>query len=250
MLLRHRLFGVVLATWCATTPVSAQRSAILRGQVVTDSADRPIAGAEVSIPAHNISAAADSAGMFRLVGIPLGRSIVWVRRLGFAPVSAVLTFAAGDTLERDFVLSRVVTRLPGVQVNTPAPVATKLADFERRRKAGFGHFMTRDQVATMETYRMAEILELIPGTRIQRPNTGAGAYVAGPRASMGAGRVCYAAVVIDGTIVYDGSGPLFDINMVAPSQVAGIEYYGGPATVPAEYRSARASCGMVLLWTR
>ena len=229
---------------------AAQRLAVLRGQVVSDSGDRPIAGAEVAIPAHSVSVVADSAGMFRLAGIPPGRTIVWARRFGFAPVSAVLNFTAGDTLERDFVLARVSTSLPGVRVSAPSPVPTKFAEFERRRKAGFGHFMTREQLANMETYRMAEILELIPGTSIQRPNTGAAAYVAGPRSSMGAGRVCYAAIVIDGIIVYDGKGPVFDINMVAPSQVAGIEYYGGPATVPAEYRSARAGCGMVVIWTR
>lgn len=233
-----------------TTSALAQRSAMLRGSVLSDSADRPLAGAAVTIPAYNISALSDSTGTFRLGAIPVGRTIVWVRRFGFAPVSSVLTFTAGDTLERDFVLQRTTTALPSVRVNAPPPVPAKFREFERRRKSGFGHFMTRAEIAQMETRKLADILELLPGSNIQRVNSGSAAYVSGPRTGGGGAHACYAAIVIDGVIVYDGKGPLFDINIIGPQQLGGIEYYSGPATIPGEYRSTRAGCGMVILWTR
>jgi hypothetical protein len=41
-------------------------------------------------------------------------------------------------------------------------------------------------------------------------------------------------------------------NIVMPKELAGIEIYSGPATIPLQYKSTSAGgfCGVILLWTR
>ena len=50
----------------------------------------------------------------------------------------------------------------------------------------------------------------------------------------------------DANVVIDGMQHQ-DINLVAPSSIAGIEIYRGAAGAPAEYDS---SCGVVVIWTK
>jgi len=245
-----------------------QRPAVLRGLVLEDATDVPLYGAEIAIPNLGIAALSDSTGKFRLPAIAPGRHIVWVRKLGFAPVSTVLAFAEGDTLEREFALVRNVQTLPGVEVTAPKPVRGKLAEFEERRRAGFGHFITEAQLDRMGNRQMAEIMQTIPGPRVIRGNAN-NAWIAGGRGEQsllragpalsridvarGAKRnTCYAAVVLDGIMVYTGNDeePLFDINAVLTSSIAGIEFYNGPATMPTKFNGTRATCGLVVIWTK
>jgi hypothetical protein len=44
--------------------------------------------------------------------------------------------------------------------------------------------------------------------------------------------------------------PLFDVNSMMPGLLEGVEYYSGPAQVPARYSRVNLECGVLLLWTR
>ena len=70
---------------------------------------------------------------------------------------------------------------------------------------------------------------------------------------MGAkGGLCYSAVVLDGAFVYQGmtGESLFDVNTLTVSELAGVEIYSGPATIPAKYNGTRVTCGLVVIWTK
>jgi hypothetical protein len=241
----------------AAPSVRAQRPAVLRGSVLRDADDAPIPGAEIGIPGLGISVLADSTGNFRLPAIAPGKQIVWVRKLGFAPISTVLTFTAGDTLDREFTLLSAAQTLPGVAIKAPPHESPKIAEFEERRRAGFGHFLTEDQLQKMPNRKPAEIMVTVPGTYISRDPRSSAAFVAGGR---GEGRVgsngvfmpCFSAVVLDGVFVFQGKRgePLFDINSIETSTIAGIEYYSGAASIPAKYNGTRNTCGLVVIWTR
>ncbi|MGI8547230.1 MAG: hypothetical protein ACR2M1_07835 [Gemmatimonadaceae bacterium] len=41
-----------------------------------------------------------------------------------------------------------------------------------------------------------------------------------------------------------------DLDLNPPSEVAGIEIYLGPATLPFQFRGSSASCGAVVVWTK
>jgi hypothetical protein len=247
----------------------AQRPAVLRGSVLKDADDAPIPGAEVAIPRLGIGVLSDSAGNFRLNAIVLGQQIVWVRKIGFAPVSAVLTFASGDTLERDFAMAIVAQTLPGVSVTAPPPVPPKLSEFEERRKEGFGHFITPEMFEKHENRQLSEIMSLISGPTVVRGTTNAAwiASVRGPQTPYQAGafgltemdkrrgakgNMCYASVVLDGAFVFQGmpGEALFDINSLPTTDIAGIEYYSGGSTMPVKYNGTRNTCGLLVIWTK
>ncbi|HVT38787.1 MAG TPA: carboxypeptidase regulatory-like domain-containing protein [Gemmatimonadaceae bacterium] len=252
----------------AAAHVGAQPTAGATGRVLNDVDDKPLGGAEVSMPGLGLRSTSDSSGAFRLGGVPAGKQIVWVRKIGFNPISAVLTFVAEETLECDFILLPATTRLPGVEVKGVAPVSPKLSEFEERRKEGFGHFLTASQLEKMEGRRMAEIMATIPGPRILRGTTNA-AWVVGGRGPVSVTRnggalnamdvargakrgLCYSAVILDGIFVYQGHDgeSLFDINSIQPAEIAGLEVYTSTATIPPKYNGTRATCGLVVVWTK
>lgn len=250
-------------------PAHAQRPATLRGTVLTDSTERPIRGAEVTIPNHKLSTVSDSAGNFYLGGVPAGPQTIIVRRIGFGSITAQLTFVPGGTIDSDFLLVSLPQALPAVRVTADsARASSRLFDFERRRAAGFGHFLTRADLEKMENRRMAEIVQTLPGPSVLRSTSGGSAWIAGGRGVQsisggfkvdasdrrrGAPRdMCWSAVVLDGVQVF-GANPgeqLFDINSILPSNIEGIEYYSGSATVPPEYNVTRGTCGLLVVWTR
>jgi hypothetical protein len=69
---------------------------------------------------------------------------------------------------------------------------------------------------------------------------------------------CLPAVFVDDALVRKGGDPvtldrsLGSLEFVAPppSQVAGMELYRGPSSVPPAYAGANATCGVLLIWTR
>ena len=59
----------------------------------------------------------------------------------------------------------------------------------------------------------------------------------------------------DGATVFEGHGAgfavePFNVNSIPPGEIAGIEYYAGAATLPAELNSTRNTCGLLVIWTR
>ncbi len=250
---------------------SAQRHGVLRGSVLREADDGPIGGSEVSIPALGLAATTDSSGKFRLVNVPAGPQIVWVRRVGFERVSAVLTFVAGDTLERDFSLVQAATVLPKVYVNgTPSAFTGKLADFEGRRRLGMGHFLTAADLEKDQGRKLADVMARIPGPWVQRGTFGGKAWLVGGRGQVSFMRngpqkldaadakagaklnLCYSAVVLDGSFVYQGQDgeSLFDLNSIDPESIAGLEVYNSTAEIPAMYNGTRSTCGLVVIWTK
>lgn len=59
---------------------------------------------------------------------------------------------------------------------------------------------------------------------------------------------CVLRVAVDGQIQPPGT----PLDIVTPEAIEGVEIYLGPATMPAEFATARRdqSCGLVLIWTR
>jgi hypothetical protein len=124
----------------------------------------------------------------------------------------------------------------------------KFAAFAARRTKGEGKFFTLAQLDSASGRPLANLLK-----------TDAGAFMAsGPRGESrlamrspaSASSPCYAAVVRDGLRIYPfpGASPP-DLDKIFAEQLAGIELYARPATVPAELRDA-ATCGALVLWTR
>jgi hypothetical protein len=250
----------------AAQAVPTTRS-VLKGTVVDDADERPIRGATVAIEVLKLAAVSDSGGAFRLAPVPFGRYVVSVKRIGYGNLTAVVTFGASDTLDYDFALVKQATPLPEVAVTTKAPVKPKLIEFEERRAAGFGRFLTESLFVKNQNRRFSEIMQTIPGARMMRGSGGNGWLASSVGASSelkfrvssadinrGADpSQCYAAVMVDGSPVFSGQPGelLFDLNSLGTNTIGGVEWYRDAATVPMKFNFSRgATCGLLVVWTK
>ena len=71
---------------------------------VTDTNLRAISGADVMVVGTNSRLTADADGRFTILEVPPGEFLIWVRRLGYRPVSSVVHVEPGDSLRLAFLL--------------------------------------------------------------------------------------------------------------------------------------------------
>lgn len=267
----------VAAALAVGSPSSLVAQGELQGRVVSDSARLPIADAQASIARLGLTARSDSAGRFRLTGLPSGAHQVVVRALGFATDSTIVETAGNEVVASEFALKRSAVRLPGQRITAPeAPfVSAKMATFRDRQKAGIGHFVTRDMLAKAEGGTpTGDVLSKLPGVNVKRGQSKA--WIATGRAANAQGRcafckegstdinpadwaagarpACYMDVYIDGILVYADNQrpgvPLFDVNTLPPAHIEAMEVYTSAAQVPIQYNRTSSSCGVLLIWTR
>ena len=257
---RARMLAVPLALVLAAPVVGAQ--AVLVGRVVSEPGDRPVADAEIAVPAVNRRTRSDSAGDFELRDIPAGRYEVVVRAPGFRPLRVPGQFAPGQRIEADLVLERAPQALPEVTVTRPAAAAVmpRLAGFERRRADGEGVFITRAQLERREHSKLSDVLRSASGVRfIYRDRGGialANNRYAGTLPGQKAPPQCYLQIFLDGVRVFEpsqlgspGMDPP-DVNQYTIAGIEGIEVYRGPAETPPEFGGTNAMCGTLVIWTR
>ena len=240
------------------------QGASLRGKVLTDSTELPIAGVRVSIDELKIQAMSDALGNFLLISVPPGAHIVTARKIGFGARATRVRFGANEQLEADFLMTVNAQALPDVKVDAKAPVRAKLVEFEERRSnAAGGRFLTQADFDKRAWSSMSDVLRSsVPGLEVRRDASfGSRAYAVGGRLQVPGGAFtnggagpspCFAAVVLDGAFVYQGHSAesLFDINSIPPSLIAGLEYYSSAASMPAKYNGTRGTCGLMMIWTR
>jgi hypothetical protein len=63
---------------------------------------------------------------------------------------------------------------------------------------------------------------------------------------------CYSTVYVDNVAVFRaGRGdPYFNLNLMRPEDIEAIEFYAGPAELPARYNQLNAACGVLVIHTR
>ncbi len=267
-----RMRGVLRALallWCVASPAGAQTGAIV-GRVVADSTHgRQVENAEVMVPAFTLSVRTNANGEFRLAGLPAGRQRVVVRLIGYHTVIDSIAVAVGVDVRHDFVLGERAVELDSMVALAKQPrqyISPGLNGFlERMNSHMGGYFVDDSTLRTKESDQLPDVLSSrLAGMRIYR-SVGDAAYMVSTRSSgaevRGGGnskmnplpRLCYSTVYLDGTLIYDmvrmGSDvrpP--DLNTFLVSDLAGVEFYPGHASLPIEFQSG--PCGTLLLWTR
>ncbi|MCX5763133.1 MAG: carboxypeptidase regulatory-like domain-containing protein [Gemmatimonadetes bacterium] len=263
------LFASIAMIALALHSARAQAQAVLKGMVLVNITETPIAGAEVTLPALNLRATSDSSGRFLIRGIPAGNYAVTVRHIRYSPISSLLSFGATDTVDTDMLLTAAQTVLPTVAIAGEKAPTGKLSAFDERRRSGAGHFLTEADLKKNENGRLAEALARLPGNKVLSGSSQSSWLYGGrgvqSRSSSSTPSVdpfdkakgaksgyCYSAVVLDGIFVYQGNPgeSLFDLNSVLLSEIAGVESYAGGATIPAMYNGTRSTCGLIVIWTK
>ena len=248
-----------------TPYLGVAQPAVFRGRVLVDSSERPVSGATVALEALRLQATSDSLGNVVIFGIQPGVHVLTVRRPGFSPLTAQVAFTAGATVEADLLVTQTTAQpLPEVTIETRPVVRGKMAEFEERRTAGLGRFLTQEQLMKSASSSFVDVLRSVMAIELIRSPTGEvyaaagrmsvpGCALCGPARSANNTTSCFVAVVLDGTMVYGGGGPnepKYDLNWINPGTLAGVEYYVGPASIPVRYNATRNTCGLLMLWTK
>lgn len=246
------------AQWASPVRTGARTEEVVRATgvidgAVSDTSLRPISFAEVTILRTEVKLQTNSAGRFRFLDVPPGQYLLIVRRIGYRPVSSVVQVGVRDTLRLSFTLEPTVQTLDAVTV-VEERRSLRMIEFEQRRKQGWGYFITGEQIEKRNLPVSADYLRLAPSISLApSPNaSGNPDLVAiskregGSIYGDGAG-ACAMQIVIDGVPM----PPRFPLELLPPTKdLAGIEVYDGPATVPAQFSGVDRRCGMVLFWTK
>jgi hypothetical protein len=259
---RRSLTGcVALSALIASVPRA--QTATFAGTVVGDSSGHAVGGAEVSIPKLGLRATTNYLGEFRFNRLPDGQVILQIRRLGFVPFTDTVTLAAGQQTNREYQLAVQVATLDSVAVTAPERkyISPGLAEFEERRKAGHGYFVSEETLRRNDERAMIDVVVgQVPGLSRFRvyPNR---FYVGTTRKCApgpailncrGQQSHCPVTLYIDGHVIYTATqgGEIPDLASFRVREYAGVEYYPGGATVPAKYNATDSGCGLLILWTR
>lgn len=260
---------LLIATAFSATPLAslAAQAATLAGVVVADSTNRPIAFAEIGIPALQLSVKADSAGRFSLGGIAAGLQAVTVRAAGYQPALSRLVFTAGQTMDNEFVLRPSAQQLERVNTSagsapaSGAGLSSAMVAFEERRAHSGGKFVTQADLDDARGRKLADIIRSkVSSVRIVTTNNGR-AVATGSRgintvskspSGSTAPLACYVQVIVDGAVAYSAgrNDQPYNIDAMDPTNVAGVEFYTASQT-PSQFNSTGGNaCGTLVIWTR
>jgi hypothetical protein len=200
------------------------------------------AGAQVSpargvVDGSGIQVVTGANGRFRILGLSSGQHYILIRRLGYQPVTTELRTEEGDTVRASFALERLATALDTVLVATKRP-SPRLAEFEARRALGIGQFMTAAEIDKLHVEATDDLLHRLTPNRTR------------PSRRLGPGAVCERQQwYLDGVLLPASTKP---DELPSPKDLAGIEFYASPATIPLQYKTTSGGgfCGVVLMWTK
>lgn len=252
---------VAVAVWLpfAAGSLSSQPAApkanLVRGHVVSSMTGLPVINARVALSPRVRETRTDSLGAFVLKDVPAGVHGIVVTALGFSPARSTVSVVAGLPVVLDVelepiapVLERVVT---AALVDAPRNAA--MEEFESRRAAGLGRYLTRAQLLRDRGRSLEAVLSSrVPGLRIVNDRNAKVAASGRTSGRLSSARACYLNVFVDGVLRYDYIPDIpkepFDLRTLEASMIAGIEVHT-VATLPAEFNlGGNAACGALLIW--
>lgn len=158
------------------TPIAQELSpVVIRGRrsgvlgTVTDIADRPIAGVEVTVLGGAAAARTDSLGRFSLPSLPAGTFMMMVRKRGYFVVRHSVTLPVGESLDLSILLASVPPGQSAHTVDRLAGIGGILdiawdAHSSRRVRCTGGNavFVPREEIATQGELRLDYALPRAP----------------------------------------------------------------------------------------
>jgi hypothetical protein len=214
--------------------------------VVRNLGGAAIPGALVEIEGRTVRT--DSLGRFRTIATRRDTLTITVRRLGFQPVSGILTAPelAGDTLL--VLMDNSAQILDQVDVNArDLRSALGYGSFEDRRAQGLGIFVTREEIEKRNTLRLSDVMRTLRGVHLVRLSNGN--YGVRFAAFEGRQRSCAPEIWIDGQRARG-----MEIDEIPANTVEAIELYRTSATTPFQFTASAATtsqrCGTVVIWSR
>ncbi len=175
-------------------------------------------------------------------------------RLGYRTTTTPILWTEGyDDIHVDVRMDTEAVPLAPLEVvarsrPTTSPV---LESFYERQRSGVGHFFTSADIATRKPGVITDLIATLPGVRLESSGRGTQRVIYMSRGT----HFCPAHIYVDGFLLnrrdLTGRDTGFTLDDAVPPQaVVGIEVYRGLSSVPAEFLSPEAFCGVVVVWTR
>ena len=245
---------VFVAVLSAVGPAQLAAQAGTITGVVRDSAQRPVAGADVVARPGTHRTRTDSAGRFTFSELGPDKYTVRARKLGFAPEEWDVTLSKGGRADIQLVLKHAMPMLDTVVVRADRECSRRSLDgFSCRRGGGsYGVFLDYTDIDDKEPLWTADLFRDIKGFRADVRSTRQGP-IRVPTHQLPWGCVAH---LVDGR-------PATAANFVPtdPYELIALEVYARPDSVPKEYqeytwpaaggnitRSGR--CSVIVYWTR
>lgn len=248
---------------------SPSHAQTIQGRVVDAASGQPVADVNVVILRERdrveVRTRTREDGTFVARPRSPGAFQVQGERLGYQQSrSAAVTVAKHEVVEVVLQLSTEALRVEPLRVTArrepPRRASLQASGFYDRERLGGGTFLRREDIERDLNSTMAQLLRRVRGTYMHIDGRGR-QYIAFDRArSVRALRgatsdICLPLIFLNGARVqYSQAGPGqpgLDINQVVnPDAVEAIEAYPSAASLPAQYNSSEAACGLVLIWTK
>lgn len=243
----NKLGQLICAALLLPLSVQAQRgSSMIFGVVVNKANQAPISNAEVVQTGSGRIVKSDSLGYYRFDNLSAGIVRFSVRATGYHLAQFTYALANGEHMERDIELDSTVVvlsnkpaqQLPEVAVEAAPSMGQRYRDFERRKAAGRGHYLTRAQIEQKGASTLADALRDLRGVALDCAGTGCAVRMVRAPAR------CPPEYIVDERTdnMFGPTVPIRDIEA--------IEVYTGPSDVPGEFAGSNSGCGVVVIWTR
>jgi hypothetical protein len=207
---------------------------------VRDPGGLPIEGAIIQI--EGVAARSDSRGAFRLFTSDVDTITIGIRRLGYAPVSALLEARnrQWDTLVVE--MDPIPQQLAAVKA-AAARARLGLRDIDSRKRLGTGQFYAREEIEARHSNHSSDVVSGARGVRLVRLRSGYGVRFAAFRETRAD---CSPNLWIDGQLA-----PGLEIDDVPAGDLEAIELYENWTSTPIEFsKGPSLPCGTIVLWTR
>ena len=218
----------------------------LIGRVYDGVSGDPVATAAVSVSGGADPVESNRRGRFVLSGIPAGEHELQVQRIGYAPLRHAVTITRGLTTEVEIGMVPAPVEMEPIVATVTRPRRLEIKGFYERKLWGElvsgGTFFTAADIERRNPVQISHMIADMSGIRV-----GPGDKLYNMRMSAGfSNQGCLVKTYLDNVDVSEV--PLR--TLVRPIEIAGVEVYRGPASLPAEFGGSDSRCGVVVIWTK
>ena len=227
------------------------RTGRLIGEVRDALTENPVAAAAVSVQGRAEVAETNRMGRFILSGVPVGVHELSVRHLGYAPLAHEVTVSRGITTEVEVGLVPEPVEMAPIVATAARSRRLEVKGFYERKYWGElvsgGTFFTAADIErrrpVLISHMIADEMGIYLDCGLRQSSCkllnrrGSSRFVPGG---------CEMSVWVDGVNIGKG-GP---DSVVRPVEIAGLEIYRGPASLPGEFSGSDSGCGVVAIWTK
>jgi hypothetical protein len=225
-------------------PVYPTMDSVRVSGVVTDRATgRELSGVELRLESVDVptpvewAARTPASGRFRSPLLPAGSYRIRVTALGFSTMEEDLTLMGASEVELRIELVPDALELDPILITSFRRTRFETSGFEQRRRLGFGHTFTRDEIERRAPFQVSDLLRSVPGAEITTVRGRAGSEV---RLRRG----CVPDVVINGIMIRN-PGPIDDLLSVGDLEALEV-HHGGAGSLTLSGNN----CGAIMAWTR